>query len=1085
MPMNLSNPFQSKIHFPTKEEEILTFWSEHKIFEQSLAARKNSGRVFYFYDGPPFATGLPHYGHILAGTIKDVIPRFRTMKGDYVERKFGWDCHGLPVEFEAEKELKLNGKADIQNFGVAKFNEYCRSIVLRYSNEWRRNVRRMARWVDLENDYKTMDTSFMESIWFVFHQLWEKKLIYSSFKIVPFSPRLSTPLSNFEVNLGYKMVKDPSIVVKFPVLKEENCFFLAWTTTPWTLTANLCLTVHPKITYAMVEKDGARYILAKDAISRYFEGETTILQEWKGKEMEKKGYEPIFSYASKDLNLNFSPSHRPAFFIALADYVELSTGTGIVHTAPMFGEEDYKTGEKYALPHFLPFNDSGEFTNQVPDFQGKFFKDADPLIIQYLKERNLLFHKTTIEHSYPFCWRSGAPLMYRGIPSWFLDVEAMKPKLLENNNSIGWVPEHIKHGRMGKWLENARDWAISRNRYWGNPIPIWNCQKCQHQSCLSSLAELNLAIKNSPFVAEKVVLTDLHSHIIDVYPLECPKCKSMMWRTKEVLDCWFESGAMPYGQMHYPFENKEKFEQSFPADFISEGLDQTRGWFYTLAVLSTALFEKPAFKNCIVSGLILAEDGQKMSKSLKNYPDPDKMIQTYGADAIRLYMLSSGAMKAEELRFSEQGLVEIIRDLILPLWNVLNFFHAYSGVEVLGTEKFTTALKKMEEDFCSDSNSGLVAKNIHPLDLWILSRLENLKAKVQQALENYQLLEAVLPFKQFVFELSNWYLRISRKRFVQEKNNQKNKEISYASLSLYKVLKETSLLFAPFAPYFSEMLFEVLRAPSEKISVHLMDYPEVKKEWTHPSLEKEVESAEQLVSMGRSLRAERKIKLRQPLKAAYVFSAGSFKKTPAWLNQIVLAELNVKELIFSEEEKDFFAWKLLPNLPVLGKKYGPLLPKIKEKLNLLQFDFSEIRQLEKGEKFWELDFDGQKIRLGKEELLIHFQELPGKVAISQGSVTLALNTELTLELLEEGLVREFINRLQNERKRLNLKVEEKVDLKIATTQEFGQILSKNQGQIQAESLTKEIIWQKDPDSDWIDAEIEGQNCWFLIEKAGL
>ena len=652
---------KSKVNFARMEEALLDYWDENLIFEKSVEERSDQN-TYFFYDGPPFATGLPHYGHLIASTIKDVVPRYQTMLGKKIERRFGWDCHGLPVEFEVEKELGLNGSADIEAYGVDKFNEKCRSIVLRYANEWKRTIRRLGRWVDMENDYKTMEVNFMESIWWVFKTLWDKDLIYVSKKIVAFSPRLSTPLSNFEVNLGYKDTQDPSVTIKFKVKDEPNSFVLAWTTTPWTLISNLALAVHPQVTYVRVKLADEVYYLAKDLLEKTLgeEAKVGIEAEMLGSELEGMAYEPLFPYFAEK-------AADGAFKVVLGDYVSTETGTGVVHTAPSFGEDDFVTGKRYNLPHVFPMDDSGYFTAEATDFAGQYFKDADKAIIKALKERQLVLKHETLVHSYPFCWRSGAPLMYRTIPSWFVNVEKIKSTMLENNQQITWSPDHIKNGRMGKWLEGSRDWAISRNRYWGNPIPVWICDSCGEKHCMGSKQELEALCGEQ--------LTDLHSHFVDSLTFGCSKCEGTMKRTPEVLDCWFESGSMPYGQQHYPFENREEFDQHFPADFISEGLDQTRGWFYTLLILGTALFEKPAFMNCIVNGLVLAEDGKKMSKSLKNFPDPWDMLNKYGADVVRLYMLNSGAVRGDDLQFSENGLQETLRNTMLPLWNGLSFFY--------------------------------------------------------------------------------------------------------------------------------------------------------------------------------------------------------------------------------------------------------------------------------------------------------------------------------------------------------------------------------------------------------------------------
>ena len=777
MPFEKINP---QTDFAKMEESILEFWKKENIFYRSVAEKNDTNRYF-FYDGPPFATGLPHYGHILAGTIKDVIPRYQTMLGKKVERRFGWDCHGLPVEFEAEKELGLKGKQDIEKMGVYKFNEYCRSIVLRYTEEWKKSVQRMGRWADLEKPYKTMDLDFMESIWWVFQTLWKKKLIYQGSKILAYSTRLHTPLSNFEVNLGYKDVQDPSIVVAFQKSGTANEYFLAWTTTPWTIPSNLALSVNPKIRYAKVASEGKLYYLAESLVSQYFKENFEIKATMLGKELLGEKYNAVFPYFAKH-------SAQNAFQIFSGDFVSEESGTGIVHCAPMFGEDDFEIGKKHNLPEVLPLDDNGFFDETVPDFQGLYFKDADKPIMAALKKAGFLFKQSTIVHSYPFCWRSDTPLIYRAIPSWFVAVTKFKETMLKNNQQVHWKPEHIKNGRMGKWLESAKDWSISRNRYWGTPIPVWICESCGNQECLGSQKELEEKTGKK--------INDLHSHFIDELTFPCPKCQKgnsqqTMRRTSEVLDCWFESGAMPYGQEHYPFENKEKFDKAFPADFISEGLDQTRGWFYTLIVLSNALFGKCAFKNIIVSGMILAEDGKKMSKSLKNYPDPNELIDKYGADAIRLYLLNCAAIKAEEYCFSETLLKETAKNYLIPLWNVLSFFSTYANIDKWQVQelKATTQLE-------------------NPLDIWIISKLHSLLKQVKKEMDDYDLNRAVQPFLVFIDQLTNWYIRRSRRRFWKAEQGEDKQQ---AYLCLYEILSQLSKVLAPFIPFLADKIYQVIK----------------------------------------------------------------------------------------------------------------------------------------------------------------------------------------------------------------------------------------------------------------------------------
>ena len=889
---------KNKVDFSKQEEDILSLWDEINAFERSITER-DASNTFYFYDGPPFATGLPHYGHLLASTIKDVVPRFQTMKGKRVERRFGWDCHGLPVEFEVEKELGLKGKVDIEEYGIDNFNEKCRSIVLRYANDWKRTIRRIGRWVDMENDYKTMDTDFMESIWWVFKSLFDKGLIYESHKIVAYSPRLGTPLSNFEVNLGYKDTQDPAVTIKFKVAGSDNRYFLAWTTTPWTLPSNLALTVHPELTYVTIAHEGTEYILAEALLASVFKGEEPeILNRQLGKDLEGQAYEPLFDYF-KDL------SSEGCFKVTLGNYVTTEAGTGIVHTAPSFGEDDFKTGKNYKLPHVFPINDAGEFTAEAPDVEGMFFKDADKSIIKLLKEKNLMFKHETMVHSYPFCWRSGAPLMYRTIGSWFLDVEKIKDNMIANNQEVHWSPEHIKDGRMGKWLEGAREWAISRNRYWGNPIPVWVCPECEARKCVGGREELEA------LSGEKV--EDLHSHKIDHLKIKCD-CGADMSRTSEVLDCWFESGSMPYGQQHYPFENKESFEGNFPADFISEGIDQTRGWFYTLAVLSSALFEKPAFKSCVVSGMLLAEDGKKMSKSLKNYPDPWDMLNKYGADVVRLYMLNSGAIRADELKFSEGGLQETMRGIFIPLWNVLSFFTTYAEIDQWEP---TTEAPKLE----------------NPLDQWIMSRLHHLAQEVEAQMEVFDLNKSVAPFVGFIDMLTNWYVRRSRRRFWKSGDGD-DKTAAYHTL--YTVLLELSKITAPFIPFLSESIYQTLKGEGAPDSVHLCLFPKANDHFINKDLEDEMDLVLQAVNMGRAIRARQQLKIRQPLASVTLVTKNrAAQGVLEDMADLITDELNVKEVKIAHNEEDLVHLSAKPNLKLLGPKLGKKLGKLKPMIEAL------------------------------------------------------------------------------------------------------------------------------------------------------
>lgn len=1037
---------KSKVDFAQMEEAVLDYWDKNRIFEKSVEER-SSKNTYFFYDGPPFATGLPHYGHLIASTIKDVVPRFQTMLGKKVERRFGWDCHGLPVEFEVEKELGLNGAADIKAYGVGNFNEKCRSIVLRYANEWKRTIRRVGRWVDMENDYKTMEVNFMESIWWVFKTLWDKDLIYVSKKIVAFSPRLSTPLSNFEVNLGYKDTQDPSVTIKFKVKDEDNTFVLAWTTTPWTLVSNLALAVHPDLIYVKVKHENEIYYLAKDLLVKTLgEGSVAGIEaEMPGRELEGMVYEPLFPFFA-------DKAAEGAFKVVLGDYVSTETGTGVVHTAPSFGEDDFSTGQRYKLPHVFPMDDSGYFTDEATDFAGEYFKDADKSIIKALKERQLVLKHETVVHSYPFCWRSGAPLMYRTIPSWFVNVEKIKSIMLENNQQITWSPNHIKEGRMGKWLEGSRDWAISRNRYWGNPIPVWICDRCGEMHCIGSKQELE------DLCGEK--LTDLHSHFVDGLSFPCQKCEGTMKRTLEVLDCWFESGSMPYGQQHYPFENREEFDQQFPADFISEGLDQTRGWFYTLLILSTALFEKPAFMNCIVNGLVLAEDGKKMSKSLKNFPDPWDMLNKYGADVIRLYMLNSGAVRGDDLQFSETGLQETMRNTMLPLWNGLSFFTTYANIDDWQPTPIDT-----------------VAGLSNPLDRWILSRLHHLFLDVRNAMENYDLNGSVAPFVGFVDMLTNWYIRRSRRRFWKSGEGD-DKNQAYATL--FTVLLEFCKATAPFIPFISEEIYQVLRNDSMPESVHLCLYPEVKLDFIDVKLEQEMDIILKSVNMGRALRAKHQIKIRQPLQKITLLTKNeAVQGVLGEMSLLITDELNVKEVEIAQNEEDLVALVAKPNLRLLGPKFGKKLKDIRPQIEALTA--KEIVELQNGGKK-NLSLDGETFEIGVEEIFIERRQKAGIVTENEGDITVALDIQLDDELITEGYAREFVNKVQQTRKEMDLEVVDRIEIAFHAGGVLKNAILKQQDYIRTETLANTLESVSDSVDGFMDWVLNEENCAIKVSK---
>ncbi|MDD4476758.1 MAG: isoleucine--tRNA ligase [Patescibacteria group bacterium] len=971
------------------EEEILDFWDKNKCFEKSVKNRPED-KPYHFYDGPPFATGLPHYGHIVASLMKDIVPRYWTMRGFRVERRWGWDCHGLPVENIIEKELKLENKKDIEECGIEKFNEACRATVLKYANEWKKTIRRMGRWVDMENDYKTMDINFMESVWWVFKELWSKGLIYQGHKAMHICPHCATPLSNFEVTQNYKEMKDISVVVKFQItnfksqinskpqiLNDKPIYILAWTTTPWTLPGNVLLAVNKNIKYQIVSIDGEdkNFILAKDRAEAILKNkEYKIIKEIDGSDLIGLEYDPLFSY--------FKNTPR-AFKIVDADFVTTEEGTGVVHIAPAFGEDDYNVGRRENTPLVQHVTMEGKFTPEVVDFAGMEVKPkddpskADVEIIKWLAKENKLFSKESITHSYPLCWRCDAPLLNYATASWFVKIDDdFKKQLLKNNEKINWVPEHIKEGRFGKWLEGARDWAISRNRYWGTPLPVWLCQtgitnyqfsifnesqnsKCDNMVAVGSVEELE------KLSGQKIV--DLHKHKIDDIEFKCEKCGGKMRRVPEVLDCWFESGSMPYGQAHYPFENKEKFENGFPAEFIAEGQDQTRGWFYTLHVLATALTSgakpsiavkesSPAFKNVIVNGIVLAEDGKKMSKRLKNYPEPDLILEKYGADALRYYFATSPVMEAESLNFSEAGAREMYNKVVNTLWNVVEFWKMFS--------ERTTDNRPMP-------------KNI--LDKWILAKLRILIKGTTKGMEEYKLADASRPILDFITELSQWYVRRSRDRFKGDDEEDKNAAIA----TLREVLLILSKVIAPFTPFLAEKVYREIKVADRgqnqfKESVHLEDWPEADECPSDKEILEQMNMARKIVEIGLAIRAEKEIKVKQPLQKLYVKDC----VLPEEFKNIIADELNVKIVEYADEEENAI-WKEDGDLKI-GLDIEITLELKKE--GLAREITRAINQIRKDKKLTMKDKVAVKIATDDELLksvLVEFAEEIGKSVLAK------------------------------------------------------------------------------------------------------
>jgi len=1036
-------PVLSKTDFAEMEEGVLAFWREHGTFKKSVENRtKNS--EFVFYDGPPFATGLPHYGHLLAGTIKDIVPRYQTMRGHRVERRFGWDCHGLPIEALAQEALGLAGAPAIVEAGVGVFNEQCRSMVTKYVEEWEKTVTRMGRWVDFQNDYKTMDKDFMETIWWVFSELWKQGRIYKAHRIMPYSWKLNTPLSNFEAGRNYQDVQDPAITVRVKLngFAIENAYALVWTTTPWTLPSNLAICAGADIDYVAVRDAGSGevYVLAEARLSAYYkkEGEYEILKKFKGRDLEGLTYEPLFNY--------FKDNPR-SFRVLLDGFVSTEDGTGIVHMAPAYGEDDYRICRAADISMVEPLDEDCKFTAQVPDYKGQFCKDADKAIIKRLKDEGKLVHQSTIQHSYPFCERTDTPLIYRAIDAWYVRVEDLREEMLANNAQVHWMPEYVGEKRFANWLAEAKDWNISRNRFWGSCIPLWiNVDDPDDRICISSVAELE------KLSGQKV--TDLHKHMIDDILIK--KDGKTYKRTPEVLDCWFESGAMPYAQQHYPFENKEHFEGNFRANFIAEGLDQTRGWFYTLMVLSTALFKKPAFKNVVVNGLVLAEDGLKMSKRLKNYPDPLHVVHEYGADALRLYMINSPVVKAESLRFSEEGVKHALRHLLIPLWNSYSFFVTYANID-----KWSPGKSKFGE-------------STNLLDRWIESSLANLCQEVTAAMDNYDLQRAVRPFVAFIEDLTNWYIRRSRRRFWKSEDDS-DKQQAYATL--YHTLIELCKIAAPFTPFIAEEIYLNLRTDDMPESVHLCDFPTAAGAKRDESLERHMSLAMNVVEQGRSLRVEHKLKIRQPLACIDIVFPGVQPSVIGELEDIIKDELNVKEIYRSSEVDRFATTSIKPNFKKLGPKFGSLMKKAAPVISQLSsaqiqkwLNDGTITVGIEGQSFDLMDTDLEVVRTPKE----------GMAVSESNGVIVAITTELTADLVREGLARELITNVQNMRKTSGLEVTDRIHLKISSDEAVREAVVAFDDYIQSEvlALSLETI-----ETEGEPVDLNGHACIIAIQKA--
>ena len=1043
----------TSLNFVDREKAVEKFWEDNNIFKKSMEHRKE-GETYTFYDGPPTANGKPHIGHVETRTIKDMIPRYRTMKGYMVPRKAGWDTHGLPVELEVEKLLGLDGKEQIEEYGLAPFIDKCKESVWKYKGMWEDFSRTVGFWADMDNPYVTYDDNFIESEWWALKTIWDKGLLYKGFKIVPYCPRCGTPLSSHEVAQGYKAVKERSAIVRFKV-KGEDAYFLAWTTTPWTLPSNVALCVNPEETYLKVKAaDGYTYYIAKALADKVLgglaeEGKAAyeVLETYVGKDLEYKEYEPLYKCAGDAAEKQKKKAH----FVTCDDYVTMTDGTGIVHIAPAFGEDDSRIGRNYELP-FVQFVDGkGDLTAETP-YAGKFVKDADPLVLKDLDAEGKLFDAPKFEHDYPFCWRCDTPLIYYARESWFIKMTAVKDDLVRNNKTINWIPASIGEGRFGNWLENIQDWGVSRNRYWGTPLNIWECE-CGHQHSIGSREELYKMSGN-----EKAKTVEFHRPYIDEITITCPECGKQMKRVPEVIDCWFDSGAMPFAQHHYPFENKDLFEQQFPADFISEAVDQTRGWFYSLLAESTLLFNKAPYKNVIVMGHVQDENGQKMSKSKGNAVDPFNALETYGADAIRWYFYTSSAPWLPK-RFSGKAVQEGQRKFMGTLWNTYAFFVLYANIDNFDASKYTLEYDKLPV-----------------MDKWLLSKLNSTVAEVDSNLDQYRIPEAAKALQDFVDEMSNWYVRRSRERFWA-KGMEQDKINAY--MTLYTALVTICKAAAPMIPFMTEDIYQNLvrsndaNAPE---SIHLCDFPVVNKDHIDKKLEEDMEDVLDAVVMGRACRNEAAIKNRQPISRMYIKSDFTLSE---FYQEIIEDELNVKEVVFTDDVRDFTSYTFKPQLRTVGPKYGKQLGGIQKHLAAL--DGNAAMDELNADGALKFDVDGVAVELTKDDLLIDMAQKEGYVSQEDNRMTVVLDTNLTPELVEEGFVYEIISKIQTMRKESGFEVTDHIRVSINGNDKLSEIAQKNKEAISGKVLADELTsgMEYGVSKEW---NINGENAVIAVER---
>ena len=1032
------------LNFVEREKETLKFWKDNQIFEKSVQLRQGAP-AYTFFDGPPTANGKPHIGHVLTRAMKDIIPRYKTMRGYDVLRKAGWDTHGLPVELEVEKELGLDGKEQIEQYGVIPFIQKCKESVWKYKGEWEVMSDRMGFWADMDNPYITYDNDYIESEWWALKAIYEKGLLYKGHKIVPYCPRCGTALSSHEVAQGYKEVKETSATVRFRVPDEENTYFLAWTTTPWTLPSNVSLCVNPDVTYAYVRVDGKEtLIMAKDLIGTVLEGhETEIVKEVLGKELEYKHYEPLFECTRK------AAGGKDAFYVMVDDYVTTTDGTGIVHNAPAFGEDDYRVCKKYDLPFVQMVDSKGEMCGGTP-WDGVFVKKADPMVLKDLDERGLLFAAPRFEHSYPFCWRCDTPLIYYARSSWFIAMTKVKDRLIDYNRRINWIPETIKEGRMGNFLENVIDWGISRERYWGTPLPVWVCDKCGKIHVVGSRKELSELTGCDENV-------ELHKPYVDPLTWKC-ECGGTMRREPVVIDCWFDSGSMPFAQWHYPFENKDKFERRYPANFISEAIDQTRGWFYTLSAIAACLFDSPAFLNCIVLGHVQDKEGRKMSKHIGNVVDPWVLLDNQGADAVRWYFYTS-SMPWLPNRFSAEAVSESQRKYMGTFWNTYAFYILYADI-----------------DNFAPTQHKLVRENLTPMDRWILSRLNTLMGRVEAYLDDLKMTEAGREMQDFMDDLSNWYVRRCRERYWG-KDMTPDKEAAY--MTLYTVLRTMALISAPFTPFMSETMYQNMVRTVDKSapeSIHLCDWPKKDESFIDPELEANMAAVLDIVVLGRSARNAANIKNRQPVASMYVQG----KALPDMYVSIIADELNVKEIKFVDDASSFISYRVKPQLKTLGPRYGKLLPKINQYLAGEGVGNAVVAAHNRGESY-KFDIDGTKISLAAEDVLVSTEENAGFVTVTEHDLSVVLDTNLTPELIEEGFVREIVSKVQTMRKEAGFEVTDHIVLSHHGNSLIEGIFARHGAEIAADTLADSIkLGSAGYVKDW---EINGESVTLGVEKS--